>query len=351
MTEFKGRRAAIVVVDWARCARANLWKEELQNLSPSHVDFAKCTWLPLADSPVLRHDLRDRQVLIFNFDSINGDPACGSDFALNWVQLHHKSLLRWVTKGGILILEGQAMLSVPTQASYDALFGHREMRVSRPSEGTQALEWKRTGPNCRVTANARKLNLLNEFDKFACKPGLSLASRFPGLASDIVGDDEHDKGSWSILYRGWFSRIPILTRQHRWTPLIETDQSHSTNHPVLVGTQIGEGVIFLSTMFLAGTGPSQSQLIGTLIGWDPKEHPLPSEKPLVSRIRALLEPTVKLLISIAAARLTAGLLKPGVVLQGVLIQFFLWAMLTVVWLVILALASWSWKKTLDFLGV
>jgi hypothetical protein len=62
-------------------------------------------------------ELRAYDVLIVNWDAINGDPSFGSDSALRWSEHRHPEVRWWVSIGGILIIEGQARLSVPTQAA------------------------------------------------------------------------------------------------------------------------------------------------------------------------------------------------------------------------------------------
>jgi hypothetical protein len=356
-------KKVVVVADWKRCTRAVHWQDELTTLNPDVID--EFLVFPLADSlapitpeatqsvapitPVsLLQALATRQVLVLNFDSINGDPGFGSDIALDWFRHRYPELLHWVAQGGILIVEGQTMLSVPTQASYDALFGHRELRVSGPSEKlVPGVEWRKIGGDCKITSKARKYKLFEDIKPgshtITCPRDLTLDYFFPGNAK-LMLSSASALPSWRLLYRGWFSKLPVFRRQFRWVPLIETAHRRF-NQAVLKGARHGKGVMFVSTMFLAGT--AQTKLIRDLLTWNARENPLPTLGPWQ---RKLMDKGIQALIPIIAAVIVTEVLglRYG---WEIWWRWLLWVGFSVAsWLVIL-LAQWLWRTVCDFLGV
>jgi hypothetical protein len=341
---------AVVVTDWERCPRGVLWVNELEALG---VDFKL---IRLADSLVsesrqdptsLIRDLEARQVLILNFDCINGDPAFGSDIALDWFRYRYPELLKWVEDGGILIVEGQAMLAVPTQASYDALFGDRELRVSGPSvTPLPGLEFERTGGECRVTRQACKYGFFVKYGlctgtgELRCTDNRTIADFFPGNARFMLSA-ANDIYEWKLLYRGWF-RVLAPWCRFRWIPLIVTNRKKfGFDHPVLLAAGHGRGVMFVSTMWLAGTG--QTAIIRSLLEWNPRNNPLPEP-----RRRKIIEVAVSAAISAIAAWLISDVLKikgAGSVAVRTFLSLALWA---AYWLV-RTIGPFLWKIVTEFI--
>lgn len=250
--------------------------------------------------------------MILNFDCINGDPAFGSDIALDWFRYRYPELLKWVTDGGILIVEGQAMLAVPTQASYDALFGDQELRVSRPSvKPIPGLEFERTGGECRITRQACKYGLFAKYGlcsgpgELRCTVNRTIADFFPGNARFMLSA-ANDAFEWKLLYRGWF-RVRTPWCRFRWIPLIVTNRKKfGFDHPVLLAAGHGRGVMFVSTMWLAGTG--QTPIIRSLLEWNPRDNHLPEP-----HRRTILEA----IVSAAISAIVAWLISDVLTIKGV----------------------------------
>jgi hypothetical protein len=264
----------IVVTDWKRCSRGVLWGPELAKVTPNVRQVPLADWLTGqgGENPAsLIQALEASDVLILNFDCINGDPAFGSDVAQDWFRYRRPEIFQWVAEGGILIVEGQAMLAVPAQAAYDALLGPGELRVSGPSEKFMPwLEQKRTGGTCHVTAQARKHGFFPGSNLLHCITDSAMDHRFPGRAGFMLSLANR-KYDWRMLYRGWFPRVPTFRRRFNWVPLIKTE-GERFNHAVLLAARHGKGVMFASTMWLAGTG--QTPIIQRLVEWNPAATPL-----------------------------------------------------------------------------
>lgn len=112
----------VVVVDPEGRARGQFWKQEidLYNSSDLARDGRSAELLGLvrlADDVLLPHVGYDRflinllpqaDLLILNWDVLNGDPSFGGDVALCWLEHYQYVIRSWVYDGGILIIEGQA---------------------------------------------------------------------------------------------------------------------------------------------------------------------------------------------------------------------------------------------------
>jgi hypothetical protein len=242
-------KAAVILVDWeSSCRRECKWQTELQGVT------AGCKEVPLAtvilnaqeqDAQELLQLRTRHQILIFNWDSINGDDRFGSGEALKWVRHNRKVLLNWVAQGGILIVEGQCKLYVPCQRSYNALFGHKEVGVSPRPNKKRGLAHELTGWNCIVTAGPGKKKLLGRIKSVVGSTEEREKWFSEGAASMV------ESGRYPMpFYRGWFTEI--RGRACKWVPLIKTNDKHSSGDAVLLGGRYKEGVIFLSTLLLAG---------------------------------------------------------------------------------------------------
>jgi hypothetical protein len=134
----------IVLADWQRCYRQQFWQDVLdlinqRSLAPPVV----CRVYRLADELAIAtsqrsapdssctceanlseyaessfvEELQKCQVLIVNWDAVNGDPDFGADITLRWFEVRRPEIWDWVEeKGGILLIEGQAIYSVRCSA-------------------------------------------------------------------------------------------------------------------------------------------------------------------------------------------------------------------------------------------
>lgn len=273
--------------DWERCKRGVIWRhclKELPGLRTTVCEYG------LADEPGLLalgseeklfvEQIRESQILVINWDAANGDPDFGADFAQRWFQHRRPDLLSWVDKGGILVIEGQATLGVPTQAAYDAILDYGEVFVCGPEDPLRPeLQRRRYGFACRLTRRAQKSELFRplaygDFD--SRDTTCTFGDMLPKLASRVVTPDLGDL-KWNMMYRGWFRWTPLRERRLDWVPLVKTAdrrwQSGRFNHTVLIGARHGKGVIFATTMLLASSG--QAALIKCLLGAYGRANELP----------------------------------------------------------------------------
>src|SRR5215217_7113158 len=222
--------SVLVLNDSGPYPRACFWEHALHRLGHA----VKLRSLVDPDEFFIK-ELNQYQVLIVNWDAINGDPSFGSDAALRWSEHRHPEVRWWVqSKGGILIIEGQARLSVPTQAAYDALLGPGQLRVSGPSDPSQAgIEEKRVGKRCRVTGRVGPNTPLGPFkgrELSSDQQRRTFVDMFPGAAGDLLlplapTDVSGRERGWNSLYRGWFTpRLPRPLGRWRlnWVRLVET---------------------------------------------------------------------------------------------------------------------------------
>lgn len=275
------------VVDWSQCPRGNFWPAFVEELSARARLDIRLDVYPLADRSgprtsrprllaTLRRGLRDRrarrrwprtcterpellvrnlhdtQVLVLNWDVVNGDPDFGADWARDWVDTRRPEILEWVRhRGGILVCEGQAAYSVPVQAAYDAVVGRREVRVCGPEDPDRPqAQDRRMGTEAYVTKRFRSV------DQFAHLENLRPAEEapryeqmFPGLGATLLASFLR-MTDWDTLYRGWFATTPLARPRFPWVVAVRA-RRRGRDHPIVKAARHGRGVIFLTTMSLA----------------------------------------------------------------------------------------------------
>lgn len=299
-----------LIVDWYACQRTwNYWNHILTRISdegtvriglsvfrPGDDHFESVSRVEAGDpeflevSPRIRsnHELHQCQVLIINWDAMNGDPDFGSDINLRWLRHRRPELLEWVAQGNILIVEGQATLSVPSQRSYDAVLGEGELRVcGSKNQSYTANQASRSGGQWKLTKTAGESPRLgNVF--VAASPKREYRDMFPPCASRFLALFGTDL-SWAMVYRGWFSRQSRVLRKPRWdwVDIAVTDRPDKSllrpNHAILKAAKHGSGIIFVSTMLLAGG--NQVHLIKALLGFQNRAPELPTANTRRIRIR------------------------------------------------------------------
>jgi hypothetical protein len=198
--------------------------------------------------------IREAKVVIINWDAANGDPDFGADAAQHWLRHRRSNLLDWVCDGGILIVEGQANLGVPSQEAYDALFGTDEVQVCGPEDPmVPRLQTRRVGVQCQLTRAALTSSLFRSLPEHV---GIAGNRSY----NDMFASDEAGRlvapflreGAWPLLYRGWFRRRPFKRQRLGWVPLVKS-KGRRFNHPTLLVARAGAGAIFVSTMLLASS--------------------------------------------------------------------------------------------------
>ena len=325
---FVGKKLrATVIVDWERCSRGVFWRDIVDRINekwkwgsnPAEIDltvhrFADQLARP-ADDPNRHHILQKCEVLIINWDAINGDPNFGAHIPLHWLEQQGRlEILDWIRSGGILIVEGQATLSVANQKSYDALLGPSEVSVCGMEDELDVRDQKtQVGHYCKMTQAARNCKLFPGLDRLdSSYVKRNHEEMFPECAPFITLQELEGIG-WNILYRGWFRWIvPLHRRRLRWVPLIKT-VNRGWNHPTMLVAKHGDGAIFVSTMFLASS--QQVDLVKCLFLCHGKTNLLPSPSLTVSAL--LQEHITNVLWPILAAALAVLIAGKSPLLEGV----------------------------------
>jgi hypothetical protein len=242
----------IVLADWQRCYRQQFWQDVLdlinqRSLAPPVV----CRVYRLADELAIAtsqrsapdssctceanlseyaessfvEELQKCQVLIVNWDAVNGDPDFGADITLRWFEVRRPEIWDWVEeKGGILLIEGQAIYSVPTQRAYDSLLGTREVVVSPPEDELQPrTQLRRSGRTCWFTAAARQSLPFRNWQSITSRKSHELDELFPNEARRRL-TKFLQSGDWGALYRGWFRKKLITSSRFPWVTLLKTSR-------------------------------------------------------------------------------------------------------------------------------
>ncbi len=252
----------LVVVDRPDRARGEFWREclsrELPGGRPTRVicrSVASDVVQSLqAQQASTLECLQNADVCVVNWDAGNDDPDFGADLTRRWFQHRHLAVLDWVYRGGILIIEGQANLGVPTQQAYDAMVGRRELLVCGPEDALDARKQElRVGRECRLTRRARASRLFGLLPRTLTATGdRDHDQMFPPHGAGKLVARFLRRGQWPLLYRGWFRRQPLRRRRLAWVPLAVT-AGRRFNHPTLMAARSGTGAVFASTMMLASS--------------------------------------------------------------------------------------------------
>lgn len=264
-----------VVVDWDRCPRGECWTNVLAQLNKPNWVPNTATLYPIADLIVgpprtgtvaSTKEISDENVIIVNWDTVNGDPEYGAHLALRWFEHRGSELITWVRQGGILIIEGQAVLGVPCQQAYNALVSSYDLPVCGAEDpGDPMLQRERWGYECKKTKHfptSRGFGNVNNKITAIHRP--TFDTYFPPLTDRLLSSDYLKTSDWSAkLYRGWFRRFSRRANLP-WVSIIETaDRPWLRNHATMKVARLDAGAIFVSTMFLASTG--QIPLIAAIL--------------------------------------------------------------------------------------
>lgn len=270
-----GRVQIAVVADPAGRDRGVFWDDEVTRYNLANDLRQEYGGLPEASLRTVRvaddvakphgsernlvHHLKVTDIVIFNWDVLNGDPMFGADVTARWTSHYRSNLLEWVYGGGVLVVEGQANRSIAVQRAYDAILGDHEVRTSGEEDPLRAgiqvhKDAVRTGVCCRITRQAKASGL---FQGTIRKPEYESAER---TFSDYFprSNPEHDPALQpglkhpepTVLWRGWFRGRWLRRRRFSWVPLLRTDRGFVTR-PTLLVTRHGQGAIFVGTMHLA----------------------------------------------------------------------------------------------------
>ncbi len=260
----------VVVVDPAGRQRGVFWPAEIAyynaakdlrsryNLPPAQkepvlVELANDVQRPHNEHVFLLHHLPSADLVIVNWDALNGDPSYGADVAARWWRHYRTNIWDWVYEGGILVIEGQANRDIPVQESYDALLGEQEVLLSGMEDSLHASkqEHRRVGRACRAMRSAKATELFPQ--------GMPPEYRHVDRSYEELFPDTSDKDlpaglrspEPTLLWRGWFRRWRFRRTRFTWTPLLKAAEKGPRNYPTLLVATHGAGAIFVSTMQLA----------------------------------------------------------------------------------------------------
>ncbi|GAF78335.1 unnamed protein product, partial [marine sediment metagenome] len=178
------------------------------------------------------------QVVVFNWDVVDGDSTFRSNETQNIINYHYTEQLKeFVSKGGIVLIEAQTSYWAPDQSAYDILLGKNQVKCREEKKfaiwGTDVLinEAYKDHPLLQGLPNRISSKYPNELK----------ISWFPeGSVNDKVVDFTHP----NKIFCGSFSKW-----RKRWVPIIKNDQ----NEPTMLIANQNEGFIIVTTMFLASS--------------------------------------------------------------------------------------------------
>jgi hypothetical protein len=205
-----------------------------------HEEAARARYMGF-DSPV------SYDVVIFNWDVLNGDPTFASDRSQQIARYYAPALRRFVELGGLVVLECQAVRWSPCQNAYDAILVEAGL------------------PRLRV-ANSKRISF-----GFSVKPAKRLVGQHPFLPTGLPHQIEAGECDWNRA-RAWFPRYSVSlkvvralqgtwhrvysgafvrVKKRHWQPILYTEDGR---YPVAcVYHNRGEGAYLVTTMYLAST--------------------------------------------------------------------------------------------------
>lgn len=292
--------------------------------------------------------IREANVVIINWDSANGDPDFGADAAQQWLRHRQSNLLDWVWGGGILIVEGQANLGVPSQDAYDAVLGAGEVDLCGPEDPMDPRRQNhRVGQRCRLTPAAMRSALFRSLSEDVVVSGdRGYDEMFaPDEAGRLVASFLRE-GTWPLLYRGWFRRRPFKRQRFGWVPLAKT-HGRRFDHPTLLAARAGEGAIFLTTMLLASSGCYG--LIRAMVDTWSHAGELPQRRRLATLVADhKSDVVVPLLAALASVPATALLPVPAD--WSNVGDFAVWAVVAALFGALIFSVRWLWSFIRDIQG-
>lgn len=263
-----------VIVDWARSSRGSYWQELLARLNDGGLANVTTTY-PLADLILAPSDgsrkflTQSLDVLIINWDAANGDPEFGSHSTQRWLDHRRPEIMLWIRRnGGILIIEGQAVLSVPSQPAFDALVGKGELPVCGAEDQLNPMKQKeRMKGKCRKTKWMQRMKGFEDLpDEFTVQGRPTHDMLFPGTARNLLTAHISDTRWENVLYRGWFRKKLPRGDTFPWISIVETaDRPRGKNQSTMKVAKLGKGAVFATTMFLATT--QQDELVRSMLGY------------------------------------------------------------------------------------
>jgi hypothetical protein len=249
--------------------------------------------------------INQERVLIINWDAANGDPEFGAHLCQRWLEHRRPEIIQWVRNGGILLIESQTILGVPSGPAYDAIVGKGELPTSGVDDPTNPL--KSVEPRSgRVACKTKRFPKGGGFaavdDQIVSVNAYPDIPAFPASTTGLLIEALRKAAPGPFLWRGVFRRTLPYTRELPWISIIETDDKELYRQSIMKVAKLGNGAIFASTMTLAGTG--QRELVDAIIRCaDGHNEHLPGPVAAVERV----EKGVKLFLTLFGGAI-AGLI-------------------------------------------
>jgi hypothetical protein len=200
------------------------------------------------------------KVIIVTTDTANGSREFSGDVALSYFQNKRvaENLAQWVRKGGILLAEVQSIGGRPEQASYDAIFGSKGLRVltsTNRHELNQGRAYENVLRHERGRSSRGNVALVSRAHHwhpvcFGIHPFLANGYSYSG--EEIVAGHYREDGRSEfslyyrcpeLLYSGWF-----IDWERDWIPTLV--ESETAAWPVLLAKRDGQGLWLASTLRL-----------------------------------------------------------------------------------------------------
>lgn len=273
-----GRRLrVVVVVDHKRSSRRRrcFWKYVLKSSNHDLRHRVKCKFLSIADElsrgqnpATTLFSLESTDIIVINWDAVNGDPVYGSDRAYHFMRHYGPDMLEWLSQGGLLFVESQGASWSSSSDSYACFTS-----MFQGSEVSLCSEMWTVGNAVSVDPSAPSNPLTTDLGDLELTPG-GLWARKPWFPSRLLRSDIQSlrfaRRHQQLLYRGWFDEwtsdwSPILVPKIREGPPGEPEKVNSPEQrsravalyrPVHRSKEPGRptpdtGHVVLTTMFVA----------------------------------------------------------------------------------------------------
>ena len=199
-------------------------------------------------------DLNEFQVIVFNWDVLNGDYWFRGEITEGMIDRASRSFLpAWLRRGGLLLLEAQCSHWIPSQHAY-------EVALKNPVFTTWKYDYYKytPGTHFRVKNRYREHPFVVSLDS-------EVEHGFKGVTWNI--EDwfpewlSHECTKYNYIPTRTHSGV-FLTWEPVWLPLLVCGQ---TGNPVLLARTYGKGAVVATTMYLASSG--QVDLIKRIFHW------------------------------------------------------------------------------------
>ena len=239
----------------ARQRRKCFWPQALQEWQKPGALGSRLVWQEVALQEVVaqgKHlDLRQYDVVVVNWDLLNGDPVFLSDRSQLIARHYATDLRHFVRRGGLAIVECQAVMWSPCQPAYDCII------TAAGLPGLRVVDSSSVGFGFSVRPEKRLLGhhpFLPEALGQLVRPVESEWSLrgdwFPESSVSMRVLQEFE-GTRNRMYSGAFAR----TRKREWLPLLFAEDGR---HPVAcLYHERDEGAYLATTMYLAAANVSE----------------------------------------------------------------------------------------------